>query len=78
MTGSVLVWVFALGSVLLTRAAWAFPTSITTEGIEGIARFLGLLCMIGSFGCSTWMARRLLRQHSLRHYLERDVYRMAA
>jgi hypothetical protein len=78
VTGGILVWVFALGSVLLTRAAWAFPTSITTEGIEAIARSLGLLCMLGSFGCSTWLARRLIRQRSLRHYLERDVYRMAA
>jgi hypothetical protein len=48
------------------------------EEVEAIARTFGLICMIVSFACSTWMARRLVRQHSLRHYLERDVYRMAA
>jgi hypothetical protein len=78
LSGSLLIWFFALGAVLFTRAAWAFPTSITMEGVESIARTLGFFCMIVSFACSTWMARRLLRQHSLRHYLERDVYRMAA
>jgi tetratricopeptide (TPR) repeat protein len=78
LSGGALTWFFAFGFVLLTRAAWAFPPSIVTEGVEGLARLLGLVCMIASFACSSWMARRLLRQRSLRHFLDRDVYRMAA
>ncbi len=78
LSGSLLTWLFALGLVLVTRAAWAFPESIMMGGLEVALRIFGVACMAGAIACSSWMVRRMLRKRSLRQYLERDVYRMAA
>ena len=78
VSGGLLTWLFVFGCVLFTGVAWAYPSTVATEGLEGLARGFGLCCMIVSALWSGWMARRLLRQRSLRRILERDVYRMAA
>jgi len=78
MSGLTIAWIFAFGAILATRAAWAFPTSPAMVGCETILRVSGLLVALAAWGCSCAVARRILRRRSLRHFFERDAYRVAA
>jgi len=76
--GLALTWLFILGGLLVTRAAWSFPSSAASMELEGILRLFGALVMVLSAGISCAITRRVLRQRSLRHFFERDAYRAAA
>ncbi|MBM3286645.1 MAG: hypothetical protein FJY88_04755 [Candidatus Eisenbacteria bacterium] len=78
LSGALLAWLFLLGLLLATGVASALPPSPLTMGIEEILGLFGLALMILSAGGSAWIAHRVVRRPSVRHFFERDSYKLAA
>jgi tetratricopeptide (TPR) repeat protein len=78
IAGCALLWSFALGAVIATRAAWAFPPLPSMRSGESVLQWTGLMVAVVSWGISIAASRRVLNRRSLRRFFERDSYRVAA
>jgi hypothetical protein len=71
-------WLFTFGLLFATRAAWAFPASPATQGLEGPLRILGLVVALAGWARSFVVARRARTHRGVRSHFETEINRLAA